>query len=144
MAPDVLAVQEVGTPEALADLTARLDGQWHRELAEPDGRGIRVGYLLFVGDKGGEVPAVTFQRVWRDARKYALTTEARATPLARRPYDLRHAAVSTWLSGGVDPARVAEWAGHSVSVLYEVYAAYLDGGDALTRQQVQRALGHVV
>ena len=29
MRPDVLAVQEVGDPAALADLVARLDGDWH-------------------------------------------------------------------------------------------------------------------
>ncbi|OLT42359.1 endonuclease [Saccharomonospora sp. CUA-673] len=44
IAPDVLAVQEVGDPEALADLVGKLDGDWHTELAEPDGRGIRVGF----------------------------------------------------------------------------------------------------
>src|SRR5687768_1748972 len=44
-APDVLAVQEVGDPAALADLAGRLDGRWHRAVAEPDRRGIRVGYL---------------------------------------------------------------------------------------------------
>ncbi len=33
------------------------------------------------------------------------------------PYDLRHAAMSTWLNGGVPAAQVAEWAGHSVEVL---------------------------
>lgn len=45
LAPDVLAVQEVGDPDALADLVGRLDGQWYTELADPDGRGIRVGFL---------------------------------------------------------------------------------------------------
>lgn len=45
LAPDVLAVQEVGAPEALDDLVARVGGNWHVELAEPDGRGIRVGYM---------------------------------------------------------------------------------------------------
>ena len=45
LAPDVLAVQEVGGPEALADLVDRLDGIWHTTLADPDGRGIRVGVL---------------------------------------------------------------------------------------------------
>src|SRR3954447_10334228 len=46
IAPDVLAVQEVGDPEALDDLRARLEGEWHRELStQPDGRGIRVGFL---------------------------------------------------------------------------------------------------
>jgi len=46
LAPDVLAVQEVGQPEALEDLKARLDGRWHTETsAFPDARGIRVGFL---------------------------------------------------------------------------------------------------
>jgi endonuclease/exonuclease/phosphatase family metal-dependent hydrolase len=33
LAPDVLAVQEVGDPQALADLVDRLDGEWHTELS---------------------------------------------------------------------------------------------------------------
>jgi hypothetical protein len=37
------------------------------------------------------------------ARVAALGPEEAASPLARRPYDLRHAAVSTWLSAGVPP-----------------------------------------
>jgi len=52
-----------------------------------------------------------------------------ASPLARRVYDLRHACVSTWLNGGVQPAQVAEWAGHSVAVLLKVYAKCIDGQD---------------
>jgi hypothetical protein len=43
--PDVLAVQEVGDPDALRDLIGLLTGSWHSELADPDGRGIRVGFL---------------------------------------------------------------------------------------------------
>ncbi|MGW5360843.1 endonuclease/exonuclease/phosphatase family protein [Actinopolymorpha pittospori] len=45
LAPDVLAVQEVGDPAAVGDLLAALDGAWHWELAEPDDRGIRAGVL---------------------------------------------------------------------------------------------------
>jgi len=45
MAPDVLAVQEVGDPEALADLATAVGGSWNLETAGPDGRGIRVGFL---------------------------------------------------------------------------------------------------
>jgi endonuclease/exonuclease/phosphatase family metal-dependent hydrolase len=46
IAPDVLAVQEVGDPQALEDLRERLDGDWFAESSElPDGRGIRVGFL---------------------------------------------------------------------------------------------------
>jgi hypothetical protein len=64
------------------------------------------------------------------------------TPLAKTPYDLRHAAVSTWLNGGVPPTTVAEWAGHSVEVLLKIYAKCLDGGDALIRERAQAAFGY--
>ncbi|GHE97294.1 hypothetical protein GCM10017786_32490 [Amycolatopsis deserti] len=63
-----------------------------------------------------------------------------AGPLGKRPYDLRHAAVSTWLNGGVEATRVAKWAGHSLSVLLRVYAKCLDGGEQAARDRVQRAL----
>ncbi|MGX1909166.1 endonuclease/exonuclease/phosphatase family protein [Streptomyces phaeochromogenes] len=44
--PTLLGVQEVGDPEALEDLAAMLDGDWHIALSEhPDSRGIRVGFL---------------------------------------------------------------------------------------------------
>ena len=84
---------------------------------------------------------ITYTRVWQEARRLALTAEAWATPLAGRPNDLRHAAVSTWLMAGVDPVMVAEWAGHSLSVLMEVYAACLYGQDVVARRRVQEALG---
>ena len=61
----------------------------------------------------------------------------------KTPYDLRHAAVSTWLNGGVPPTTVAEWAGHSVEVLLRIYAKCLDGDDVLVRRRVQVALGYV-
>jgi endonuclease/exonuclease/phosphatase family metal-dependent hydrolase len=46
IAPDVLAVQEVGDPAALDDLTERVGGTWHVALSTlPDDRGIRVGFI---------------------------------------------------------------------------------------------------
>lgn len=104
--------------------------------------GVDEGGHLFRGEKGGEVPLITWNRVWQAARKRTFTERVAASPLAQRPYDLRHAAVSLWLNGGVPPTTVAEWAGHSVEVLLEVYAKCLDGQDHVARQQVQRALGH--
>ena len=64
-----------------------------------------------------------------------------ASPLARRPYDLRHAAVSTWLNAGVPPTQVAEWAGHSVAVLLQIYAKCLAGQEDVARQRIAQALG---
>jgi hypothetical protein len=45
--PDVLAVQEVGDPDALTDLAEKLAGRGydHLETADSDRRGIRVGFL---------------------------------------------------------------------------------------------------
>ena len=46
LAPDVLAVQEVGEPAALGDLVALLPGAWTVVLSDhPDRRQIRVGFL---------------------------------------------------------------------------------------------------
>ncbi|MFB9206754.1 hypothetical protein ACFFV7_36560 [Nonomuraea spiralis] len=35
-----------------------------------------------------------YAKIWKEARTYALTPDQVASPLAGRPYDLRHAAVS--------------------------------------------------
>jgi hypothetical protein len=73
-------------------------------------------------------------------RRAALTSGEYASPLAKRVYDLRHACVSTWLNGGVAPAQVAEWAGHSVAVLLKVYAKCIDGQDRAAKRQIEEAL----
>ena len=49
---------------------------------------------------------------WAAARTFALTPEQVASPMAARPYDLRHGAVSLWLNGGVAVTEVADRAGH--------------------------------
>lgn len=89
--------------------------------------GVTVDGRLFRGVRGGEVAEETYGRVWRKARAVALTEAEHASPLARRPYDLRHAAVSTWLNAGVPSTQVAEWAGHSVAVLHQIYAKCIGG-----------------
>lgn len=61
--------------------------------------------------------------------------------LARRPYDLRHACLSTWLNGGVPAPQAAEWAGHSVEMLFRVYAECLDGQHQTAKRRIEDALG---
>lgn len=78
--------------------------------------------------------------VWDAARQAALTDEEYRSPLARRPYDLRHAAVSLWLNAGVPPTQVAEWAGHSVNVLLRVYAKCVYGQEEAAKTRIQSAL----
>jgi len=82
----------------------------------------------------------TVYRAWHRARETALTERQTNTMLARRPYDLRHACLSTWLSAGVPPARVAEWAGHSVEVLLRVYAKCVEGDDEVALRRIENAL----
>jgi integrase len=101
--------------------------------ADPDGR-------LFGGVRGGELPTITYRRAWTKARQTALTPAEQASPLAKRPYDLRHACLSTWLNGGVYPTQVAEWAGHSVDVLLRIYAKCVVGQDELAKRRISEAL----
>ena len=79
-------------------------------------------------------------RIWDKARQRALTDAEYRSPLAKRPYDLRHAAVSLWLNAGVPATQVAEWAGHSVNVLLRVYASCIVGQDEASRRRVELAL----
>jgi integrase len=127
---------EVRTVPCPPELTALLHEHVKRFGTAQNGR-------LFVGERNRqELPKLTIVRTWQRARQMAFTDEVAASPLARSPYDLRHAAVSTWLNGGVPPTTVAEWAGHSVEILLKIYAKCLDGTDAATRQRVLAALGH--
>lgn len=110
-------VRIVPIPPALVDI---LRDHLDTYGTGPDGR-------LFRSPNGGGVGSSTYYRVWAQARMYALTPAQVVSPLAGRPYDLRHAAVSLWLNGGVPATEVAERAGHSVDVLLRVYAKCLDG-----------------
>jgi len=60
---------------------------------------------LFRGERGAPLAAVTYTRLWHRARVAALTKDQADSLLARRPYDLRLAAVSSWLNGGCPPLR---------------------------------------
>ncbi len=92
---------------------------------------------LFRGAQLADIQQVTYTTIWRRARTSALTSIELKARLARRPYDLRHAAVSTWLAAGVDSVRVAEWAGHSVQVLHRVYAHVMHGDDSHSRRRIE-------
>lgn len=95
---------------------------------------------VFYGVRGGDLPNITCRRAWRKARNDAFTADQFAPPLAERPYDLRHACVSTWLNAGVPAPQVAEWAGHSVEVLHRVYAKCIVGQEKAARLRISEAL----
>jgi hypothetical protein len=127
-------------PELVAILRRHVE---HFQLG-PEGR-------LFVtrtGRAGVPLPAPfvnpvsmnTIYRAWAHSRQAVLTPEQVASPLGRRPCDLRHACLSTWLNAGVPPAQVAEWAGHSVHVLLQVHAKCVDGEAEISRRRIESAL----
>jgi integrase len=99
----------------------------------PDGR-------LFFTERGTILGYTTLHRAWNEARELALPPELAATPLGKRPYDLRHSALSTWLAAGADPAEVAQRAGNSVEVLLTRYAKCLYDRQSLTNQRIEHLL----
>jgi hypothetical protein len=124
------AVRMVPVPPVLA---AMLRTHLRCYGTAPDGR-------LFGGTRGGPLSESVYGRAWHAARALALGPELAATGPARRPYDLRHAALSLWLRAGAPPAEVAARAGHSVTVLLSVYAHCIDGQDRITNQLIEHAL----
>jgi integrase len=128
------SVQDTRPVPAPPPLVAYLRDHIRQFGYAPDGRIFRSRY------NNGPVSDSTYGNIWREARKTALTPGQAASPMARRPYDLRHAAVSLWLNSGVAPQQVAEWAGHSVNVLLRVYAKCLDGEQDAARRRVETAL----
>lgn len=125
---------ETRTVPCPPELTAML----HRHL---DMFGTGPGGRLFVTEAGEPIPSLTVTRIWSRARAATFTPEVAASPLAKTPYDLRHAAVSTWLNAGVPATLVAGWAGHSVEVLLKIYAKCLDGEEVRMRTRIEEALG---
>ena len=139
-----------GTRREQRHLKSRPAGEWRRVPVPPpltrllrahlEEFGTAPGGRVFSGVYGDELASITYRRVWDKARCVIMTPDEYACPLAKRVYDLRHACVSTWLNGGVPPAQVAVWAGHSVAVLLKVYAKCIDGQDQIAKQRIEDAL----
>jgi integrase len=90
------------------------------------GCGIGGETRLFRSESGSALHETSYYVAWRKARASVLSVAQQRSPLARRPYDLRHAAASLWLNAGVAPTEVARRRGHSVAILLKVYANCLD------------------
>ncbi|MEE4544096.1 hypothetical protein V2S66_19220 [Streptomyces sp. V4-01] len=119
----------------------------HRPPPTPPGRhlarqrpDVRHRTRRAVTERGTILGYTTIHRAWKDARTLALPPELAATPLGKRPYDLRHSALSTWLAAGADPAEVAQRAGNSVEVLLTRYAKCLYDRQSLTNQRIESLL----
>jgi integrase len=96
---------------------------------------------VFQTARGGILQDSGYNEVWDQARREALTPAQYRSPLGRRPYDLRHAAVSLWLNSGVPATEVARRAGHGVAVLLKIYAHCIDGQATAANERIAEALG---
>ena len=115
-------------------LVRRLRAHIKRYGTTPDGR-------VFQTARGGILQDSGYNEVWDAARRETLTPAQYRSPLGRRPYDLRHAAVSLWLNAGVPATEVARRAGHGVAVLLTIYAHCIDGQATAANQRIAEALG---
>ena len=128
------AAHETRTIPIPPDLVRLLRAHIRRYSTTPDGR-------IFQTARGGIIQDSAHSAVWSKARKKALTPAQYRSPLGRRPYDLRHAAVSLWLNPGVPATEVARRAGHGVAVLLKIYAHCIDGQATAANQRIAEALG---
>jgi integrase len=127
------AAHETRTIPIPPELVRLLRAHIARYGTAPDGR-------IFQTSRGGIVQDSAYSAVWAEARTKALTPAQYRSPLGRRPYDLRHAAVSLWLNSGVPATEVARRAGHGVAVLLKIYAHCIDGQASAANQRITQAL----
>jgi integrase len=83
------------------------------------GRQPKPDDLVFPAQKGGPVNDKLFnRRAWK-------TVLQRANVPYRKPYGMRHTAISHALANGADPLSVAEQVGHDPKVLFASYASVI-------------------
>ncbi|MGW4029107.1 hypothetical protein ACWEFL_07265 [Streptomyces sp. NPDC004838] len=100
--------------------------------------GLLPGDRLFPGEHGGVLAGSVYRRTWDHARNAILPPHVYASPTGRRVYDLRHACLTTWLSHGIPPAQVAEWAGTSVAMLFATYTQCISGQEEDLRKRLDQ------
>ncbi|WP_336318717.1 site-specific integrase [Streptomyces lavendofoliae] len=96
---------------------------------------------LFANERGGVLGTSSYWRVWQEARPIALPPDKVGSPLAHRPYDLRHTCITNWLNAGVPVAEVARRAGNSPEVIHRRYEGCIDGHEELNNKKIEQAMG---
>ncbi|WP_244165005.1 tyrosine-type recombinase/integrase [Streptomyces silaceus] len=95
---------------------------------------------VFGNERGGVVGSSTYWRAWEEARRYALPPDRVDSPLAGRPYDLRHACITSWLNAGVPIAEVARRVGNSPEVIHRRYHGCIDGDEEAANAKISKSL----
>lgn len=93
----------------------------------------------YVPTVGQPIPNNTHEKAWRDARAKELTPGAAALPAG--PSTVRPSAHRCVAAAQRRGTQVAEWAGHSVHVLMQIYAKCVYGQEEAARRRVEAALG---
>jgi hypothetical protein len=120
----------------------RVDGE-HRCSAVIDGAGFVTADMAGhdrQADRTAERRALSGQS--RPGSRNA-ADPGRRWPAGRRSRPCAAAAggASTWLNAGVPSTQVAEWAGHSLAVLLQIYAKCLVGQEEAARRRIDAVLG---
>ncbi|MFA3840749.1 tyrosine-type recombinase/integrase [Streptomyces aureus] len=103
--------------------------------------GVATDGRVFANERGDVLGTSSYWRVWQDARPIALPPEKVDSPLAHRPYDLRHTCITNWLNAGVPVAEVARRAGNSPEVIHRRYEGCIDGHEEVNNKKIEKAMG---
>lgn len=96
---------------------------------------------VFPNERGDVLGTSSYWRVWQEARPIALPPDKAKSPLAHRPYDLRHTCITNWLNAGVPVAEVARRAGNSPEVIHRRYEGCIDGHEEVNNKKIEKAMG---
>jgi integrase len=103
--------------------------------------GVATDDRVFANERGDVLGTSSYWRVWQDARPIALPPDKVDSPLAHRPYDLRHTCITNWLNAGVPVAEVARRAGNSPEVIHRRYEGCIDGHEEVNNKKSEKAMG---
>ncbi|WP_405635270.1 site-specific integrase [Streptomyces sp. NBC_00056] len=103
--------------------------------------GVATDGRIFANERGEVLGTSSYWRVWQDARPIALPPDKVDSPLAHRPYDLRHTCITNWLNAGVPPAEVARRAGNSPEVIHRRYEGCIDGHEEVNNMKIEKEMG---
>ena len=102
--------------------------------------GVSADGRLFRSERDGPLQENAYLRVWRGAGERVFAAAQLESPLARRPYDLRHAYASLMLNAGVPATEAARRLGHSVAMLLKRYANCVEGQERAVNERILAAL----
>jgi integrase len=123
------AVRRVPIPPVLVQMLREHIDQFR---TADDGR-------LFRTHRGNMFLPSTLWQLLQKAREKAFTPAQTASPLARKPYDFRHAGISWRLNAGTPATLVAEWAGHRRGPLPDLRSLHRRRRRALVRSHGRSA-----